>query len=81
MCGPLQALVYSLGIYFMAGLSLNKHGAHFLEFLGLLFMVCYFGSSLVLLLSAISPILEAANALAGRNTKNTWTCRWVVKGY
>ncbi|MCO5592667.1 hypothetical protein L7F22_046670 [Adiantum nelumboides] len=59
------ALVYSLSVYFTAGLSVNKHGAHFVEFLALLFIVCYLGSSLVLLLSAISPILEAGNALAG----------------
>ncbi|GLJ34605.1 hypothetical protein SUGI_0695940 [Cryptomeria japonica] len=61
----LEALVYSLCVYFLSGLSLEKSGAIFFEYLFLLFLVAYFGSSLVFLLSAIAPITEAGNAFAG----------------
>ncbi|KAK2977191.1 hypothetical protein RJ640_008816 [Escallonia rubra] len=60
-----QALGYSLGAYFLAGLSLAGNGAVFLQYLFLLFLVAYFGSSIFFFLSAISSIVEVGNALAG----------------
>ncbi|KAK3016996.1 hypothetical protein RJ639_006562 [Escallonia herrerae] len=61
----IEALGYSLGAYFLAGLSLAGNGAVFLEYLFLLFLVAYFGSSIFFFLSAISSIVEVGNALAG----------------
>ncbi|KAA8545286.1 hypothetical protein F0562_020070 [Nyssa sinensis] len=47
------------------GLSLTGNGAPFFEYLLLLFLVAYFGSSVFFFLSAISSIPEVGNALAG----------------
>ncbi|KAH9289369.1 hypothetical protein KI387_033486 [Taxus chinensis] len=61
----LEALLYTLCVYFLVGLSLGEYGVMFFEYLVLLFLVAYFGSSLVFLLSAIAPNTEVGNALAG----------------
>ncbi|CAK9181175.1 unnamed protein product [Ilex paraguariensis] len=60
-----QALAYTLCVYFLAGLSLAGGGVPFFEYLLLLFLVAYFGSSVFFFLSAISSIPEVGNALAG----------------
>lgn len=59
----LQAMVYSICVYFLAGLSLR--GTQFLMYLLLLFLVAYFGSSVFFFLSAVSSIPEVGNAFAG----------------
>ncbi|WCJ26876.1 ABC transporter G family member 36 [Euphorbia peplus] len=61
----LEALAYTLCVYFLAGLSLAGNGIPFLMYMVLLFLVAYFGSSVFLFLSSISPIPEVGNALAG----------------
>ncbi|GMY21981.1 Brefeldin A resistance protein [Fagus crenata] len=47
------------------GLSMAGNGAPFFEYLILLFLVAYFGSSVSFFISAISSISEVGNALAG----------------
>ncbi|OMO86213.1 hypothetical protein CCACVL1_09721 [Corchorus capsularis] len=59
------ALIYTACIYFLAGLSLAQDGMPFFQYVILLFLVAYFGSSLFFFLSAISSIPEVGNALAG----------------
>jgi len=61
----MQALLYSVCVYFLAGLTLENSGVVFLDYLVLMFLVAYFGSSFFFFLSAVAPIPEAANALAG----------------
>ncbi|KAK6911685.1 ABC transporter-like, ATP-binding domain [Dillenia turbinata] len=61
----IEALVYTLCVYFLAGLSLDNNGTPFFLFLTLLFLVAYFGSSVFFFLSTISSIPEVGNALAG----------------
>ncbi|CAD6267446.1 unnamed protein product [Miscanthus lutarioriparius] len=61
-----EALLYSVCVYFLAGLTLENSGVVFLDYLVLMFLVAYFGSSFFFFLSAVAPIPEAANALAGR---------------
>ncbi|XP_031252447.1 ABC transporter G family member 43-like isoform X1 [Pistacia vera] len=61
----IEALVYTLCVYFLAGLSLAGNVTPFLEYLVLLFLVAYFGSSVFFFLSAISSIPEVGNSLAG----------------
>ncbi|XAR52732.1 Sulfate-transporting ATPase [Bertholletia excelsa] len=61
----IEALVYALCVYFLAGLSLEGNGAPFFQYLVLLAMVAYFGSSVFFFLSAVSSIQEVGNALAG----------------
>ncbi|ERN03264.1 ABC transporter G family member 36 isoform X1 [Amborella trichopoda] len=61
----LEALAYTICVYFLAGLSLVANGVIFLEYLLLLFLVDFFGSSLIFLISAISSISEMGSALAG----------------
>lgn len=61
----MQALLYSVCVYFLAGLTLENNGVVFLDYLFLMFLVAYFGSSIFFFLSAVAPIPEAANALAG----------------
>ncbi|XP_059654383.1 ABC transporter G family member 39-like [Cornus florida] len=61
----LEALAYTLCVYFLAGLSLAGDWAPFFEYLLLLFLVAYFGSSVFFFISAISSIPEVGNALAG----------------
>ncbi|KAF8401251.1 hypothetical protein HHK36_012183 [Tetracentron sinense] len=61
----IEALVYTICIYFLAGLSLAGNGALIFEYLALLFLVAYFGSSVFFFLSAISSIPEVGNAFAG----------------
>ncbi|KAL6008711.1 hypothetical protein ACLOJK_021937 [Asimina triloba] len=61
----IEALAYTLCVYFTAGLSLKENGILFFGYLILLFLVAYLGSSLFLFLSAISSIPEVGNALAG----------------
>ncbi|KAL3725768.1 hypothetical protein ACJRO7_030749 [Eucalyptus globulus] len=61
----LEAIAYTVGAYFLAGLSLTGNGAPFFQYLLLLFLVAYFGSAVFFFLSAISSIPEVGNALAG----------------
>ncbi|KAJ0078484.1 hypothetical protein Patl1_23940 [Pistacia atlantica] len=61
----IEALVYTLCVYFLAGLSLAGNVTPFFEYLVLLFLVAYFGSSVFFFLSAISSIPEVGNSLAG----------------
>uniref|UniRef100_J3NE90 ABC transporter domain-containing protein n=1 Tax=Oryza brachyantha TaxID=4533 RepID=J3NE90_ORYBR len=60
-----QALLYSACVYFLAGLTMENDGKVFFEYLFLMFLVAYFGSSIFFFLSAVSSIPEVANALAG----------------
>ncbi|XP_057493189.1 ABC transporter G family member 31-like [Actinidia eriantha] len=60
-----EALSYTLCVYFLVGLSLEQNGAPFFEYLLLLVLVAYFGSSVFFFLSTISSIQEVGNALAG----------------
>ncbi|EFJ33605.1 hypothetical protein SELMODRAFT_406260 [Selaginella moellendorffii] len=59
------ALLYSIPVYFLARLSLEEAGLHYIQFFWLLALVAYMGSFLVIFLSTITPVLEAGNALAG----------------
>ncbi|PON69613.1 ABC transporter, G [Parasponia andersonii] len=61
----IEALVYTISVHFLAGLSLAGNGAPFFEYMVLLFLVAYFGSSVFFFLGTISSIPEAGNALAG----------------
>ncbi|KAI8027101.1 ABC transporter G family member 38 [Camellia lanceoleosa] len=61
----IEALAYTLCVYFLSGLSLTGNGAPFFEYLFLLVLVAYFGSSVFFFLSTVSPIQEVGNALAG----------------
>jgi hypothetical protein len=61
----LQALIYTLFAYFLAGLSMAGKGSPLFAYLALLFLVAYFGSSVFFFLSTISSIPEVGNALAG----------------
>ncbi|KAG8648329.1 hypothetical protein MANES_09G179900v8 [Manihot esculenta] len=61
----IEALAYTVCIYFLAGLSLAGNGAPFFAYLALLSLVAYFGSSIFFFLSSISSIPEVGNALAG----------------
>ncbi|PON98277.1 ABC transporter, G [Trema orientale] len=61
----IEALVYTISVYFLAGLSLAGNGAPFFEYMVLLSLVAYFGSSVFFFLSTISSIPEVGNALAG----------------
>lgn len=67
----LQALAYTLCVYFLAGLSFKGDVAPFFEYLLLLVLVAYFGSSIFFFLSTISPITEVGNALAGTSSHHT----------
>ncbi|KAI6695438.1 hypothetical protein NL676_023148 [Syzygium grande] len=60
-----RAIAYTVSVYFLAGLSPTGNGAPFFQYLLLLFLVAYFGSSVFFFLSAISAIPEVGNALAG----------------
>lgn len=81
----MQIIVYCPLLYFLTGLSLETHGAHFFIFLLIVFVAALFGSALVRLLAAISPSREAAGGLAGGrpNTRpdpssdcNLFASRW-----
>ncbi|CAL4898614.1 unnamed protein product [Urochloa decumbens] len=61
----IEALLYSVFVYFLAGLTMENNGAVFLDYLVLMFLVAYFGSSIFFFLSAVASIPEVANALAG----------------
>ncbi|RCV18807.1 hypothetical protein SETIT_3G332900v2 [Setaria italica] len=61
----MQALLYSVFVYFLAGLTMENNGAVFLHYLVLMFLVAYFGSSIFFFLSAVASIPEVANASAG----------------
>ncbi|KAF8776612.1 hypothetical protein HU200_003335 [Digitaria exilis] len=61
----IEAFLYSVSVYFLAGLTLEKNGVVFLDYLVLMFLVAYFGSSIFFFLSAVASIPEVANALAG----------------
>ncbi|XP_058077607.1 ABC transporter G family member 43-like [Magnolia sinica] len=61
----IEALAYTVCIYFPVGLSLEGNGLLFFYYLILLFLVAYFGSSVFFFLGAISSIPEVGNALAG----------------
>jgi hypothetical protein len=61
----MQALLYSVCVYFLAGLTMENNGVVFLDYLVLMFLVAYFGSSIFFFLSAVASIPEVANALAG----------------
>ncbi|XP_077240342.1 pleiotropic drug resistance protein 1-like [Tasmannia lanceolata] len=61
----IEALAYTLCVYFPVRLTLKGNGVLFFEYLFLLFLVAYFGSSVFFFLSAISSIPEVGNALAG----------------
>ncbi|KAJ0980557.1 hypothetical protein J5N97_008812 [Dioscorea zingiberensis] len=60
----IEAFLYTVCVYFLAGLSVSHYGAAFFQYLALLFLVAYLGSSLFFFLSAVSSIPETANALA-----------------
>ncbi|KAL6623571.1 hypothetical protein ACP70R_033450 [Stipagrostis hirtigluma subsp. patula] len=60
-----EALLYSACVYFLAGLTLENNGVVFFNYLVLVFLVAYFGSSIIFFLSAVSSIPEVANAMAG----------------
>ncbi|PUZ67481.1 hypothetical protein GQ55_3G438700 [Panicum hallii var. hallii] len=61
----IEALLYSVCVYFLAGLTMENNGVVFLDYLVLMFLVAYFGSSIFFFLSAVASIPEVANALAG----------------
>ncbi|KAF8015336.1 hypothetical protein BT93_H0982 [Corymbia citriodora subsp. variegata] len=61
----IEATAYTVGVYFLAGLSTRGNGGPFFQYLLLLFLVAYFGSSIFFFLSAISTIPEIGNALSG----------------
>lgn len=61
----MQALLYSVFVYFLAGLTMENNRAVFLHYLVLMFLVAYFGSSIFFFLSAVASIPEVANASAG----------------
>ncbi|CAN6343362.1 unnamed protein product [Urochloa humidicola] len=61
----IEALLYSIFVYFLAGLTMENNGSVFLDYLVLMFLVAYFGSSIFFFLSAVASIPEVANALAG----------------
>jgi len=63
----MQALLYSVSVYFLAGLTMGNNGLVFLDYLFQMFLVAYFGSSIFFFLSAVASIPEVANALAGNN--------------
>ncbi|TVU49709.1 hypothetical protein EJB05_01035, partial [Eragrostis curvula] len=60
-----EAFLYSVCVYFLAGLTRENNGAVFFDYLILMFLVAYFGSSIFFFLSAVASIPEVANALAG----------------
>ncbi|TVU32503.1 hypothetical protein EJB05_24234, partial [Eragrostis curvula] len=60
-----EAFLYSVCVYFLAGLTRKNNGAVFFDYLILMFLVAYFGSSIFFFLSAVASIPEVANALAG----------------
>ncbi|KAL6847372.1 hypothetical protein ACP4OV_023225 [Aristida adscensionis] len=60
-----EALLYSVCVYFLAGLTMENNGLVFFDYLVLMFLVAYFGSTIFFFLSAVSSIPEVANALAG----------------
>ncbi|CAN6348072.1 unnamed protein product [Urochloa humidicola] len=62
----IEALLYSVFVYFLAGLTMENNGAVFLDYLVMMFLVAYFGSSIFFFLSAVASIPEVANALAGK---------------
>ncbi|XP_027158635.1 ABC transporter G family member 40-like [Coffea eugenioides] len=59
------AASYTFSMYFLVGLSFSGKGTALVEYLLLLFLVAYFGSSVFFFLSAVSSIPETGNALAG----------------
>ncbi|KAJ1265885.1 hypothetical protein BS78_08G107700 [Paspalum vaginatum] len=61
----IEALLYSVCVYFLAGLTFKNNGVVFLDYLALMFLVAYFGSSFFFFLSAVASTPELANALAG----------------
>ncbi|KAL3515901.1 hypothetical protein ACH5RR_022803 [Cinchona calisaya] len=61
----IEAAAYTFSMYFLVGLSLSGRGAALFQYLLLLFLVAYFGSSVFFFLSSISSIPEIGNALAG----------------
>lgn len=61
----LQAIVFSVPVYFLVGLSIDEAGAGFFQYVLVMFVVSCFGSSLVLTLSGVSVLLEQANSLTG----------------
>ncbi|KAL3725770.1 hypothetical protein ACJRO7_030751 [Eucalyptus globulus] len=61
----IEAIAYTISVYFLAGLPSTGNGAPFFQYLLLLFLVAYLGSSIIFFLSAISAIPEVGNALAG----------------
>ncbi|KAI3439344.1 uncharacterized protein J3R85_004754 [Psidium guajava] len=61
----IEATAYAISVYFLAGLSSTGNGAPFFQYLLLLFLVAFFGSSVFFFLSTISVIPEVGNALAG----------------
>ncbi|XP_021692482.2 ABC transporter G family member 37 [Hevea brasiliensis] len=60
-----EALAYTVCVYFLAGLSFSGNGAPLFAYMVLLCLVAYFGSSVFFLLSSVSSIPEVGNALAG----------------
>ncbi|EFJ30268.1 ATP-binding cassette transporter [Selaginella moellendorffii] len=60
----LEAIIYSMCTYFLAGLSL-ENAAHYFQYLALIFVIGYMGSSFVFLVGGFAPLLENAAALAG----------------
>ncbi|XP_002969153.2 ABC transporter G family member 43 isoform X2 [Selaginella moellendorffii] len=60
----IEALLYSLCVYFLASLSKEK-AAHYVQYLGLIFVTAYLGSLWMLLVGAIAPMLEVATTMGG----------------